>query len=222
MKSKKMLVFNLRGTLLLSYDQAIGLWCTAIKAVGLTPDFSIIFMNWDKPFRDYIIPLLAKKWSWTEEQRLLIIKKSEELFHDLNFNSLANLPQKIRELKESGYELGMITNRSLEFFEDFMADIELDANIFSFIKTGDDGIKKPNPHVFDKDLEKFEAKDIVFIGGDPDIDLVAAQSGGIDFIAVESSPFPKGLFMSRGVPEQMIVKTIADFVNDMLALKKYS
>lgn len=224
MKNKKLIVFNLRGTLILSYDQTIGLWCTAIKEVGLTPDFSIIFMNWDKPFRDCIIPLLAEKGKWNESQKALVIEKSEELFHDLKFNSLADLPQKIFELKSAGYELGIITNRTLEFFEDFLMDVGMKADIFSFIKTGDDGIKKPDPHVFDMALEKFEASDIVFVGDSPDSDLVAAYSGPkkIDFVAVESAPFPKGLFMSRGVPEHMIVKSVEDFVDDMLALKKYS
>ena len=229
MKSKKLIVFNLRGTLLLSYDQAIGLWCTAIESVGLAPDFSIIFTNWDKPFRDFIIPLLAekgtwvegKKVPWTEKQKMQVIKKSEELFHNPNYNTLANLPQKIRDLKEAGYELGIITNRSLEFFEDFMADIELDADIFTFIKTGDDGVRKPDPRVFHNALEKFSTDEIVFVGDTPETDLAAALASGIDFIAIESSRFPKGLFVSRGVQENMIVESVTVFTNDMLALKKY-
>lgn len=228
MKNKKLIVFNLRGTLILSYDQVIGLWCEAIKDVGLSPDFNIIFQNWDKPFRDFILPLLAekgawvngKKIPWTEEQKTAVIKKGEEFFHDLHFNSLANLPKKILELKDAGYELGIITNRSTEFFEDFMADIELKADIFSFIKTGDDDIKKPDPRVFNGALEKFEAKDIVFVGDSPETDLVAAISNDIDFIAIESAPFPKGLFKSKGIHESLIFTSVIKFINAMISAKK--
>lgn len=223
MKGKKMVVFNFGGALLLSPDRAIALWCEAIRFVGINPNFTIIYNNWTKSFKDEIIPLLAADGNWSSGLVQAVISRSEALFHDTNFNSPANLAEKLLELKVAGYELGIITNRGLDFFQSALSDLGLDNDIFSFVKTGDDGIKKPDPRVFDQVLDVYSAEEIVFIGDSPETDLSAAYSckNKIDFIAIESSSFPRGLFVSRGVPENFIFKSVIEVIDTLLTLKRF-
>lgn len=224
MNNKKLIIFNVDGALLLSTDKIIVLWSEAIRAAGLRPNFRIICRNWDKPFLEYTIPSLAKDGHWTEEQTNLVIEKSKELFNDATFNSPAGLPEKLVALKNSGYELGIITNHDLNFFQESLSDLGLDEKIFSFVKTADDGIKKPDPHVFDQALEKFKAEDIVFVGNSHRTDLLAAYSciPKIDFVAIESTCIPRGAFLAEGVPENMVVDSVISFIDDMLTLKRYN
>lgn len=220
MGEKKLVLFNLGGSLLLSADKAIMLLCKAIREAGLKPDFKIICQNWDESISGVVIPLLKNKGKWTEEQTDLVMQNCLKLFNDFNFNSPANLAAKLEELKEAGYELGIITNHRRQSFLAALVDIGLDQEIFSYVKTGDDGIKKPNPKVFDQVLKKFSPAQIVYVGNSPTDDLPASSKCQIDFMAIYSTTYPKGLFLARGISENMIYETVIDAINDLLKLKK--
>lgn len=220
MGEKKLVLFNLGGSLLLSADKAIVLLCKAIREAGLKPDYKIICQNWDESISEVVIPLLEKEGDWTEEQTGLVMEKCLKLFNDVNFNSPANLEIKLKELKEAGYELGIITNHHRQSFLAALADIGLDYSIFSYVKTGDDGIKKPDPKVFDQVLKKFSPAQIVYVGDSPTDDLPASSKCQIDFAAISSVTYPKGLFLAIGISENMIYETVIDVINDLLKLKK--
>ena len=216
--NKKLIIFNVDGALLLTKDKIIVLWSQAIRAAGLRPNFRIIFQNWDEPFLENTIPALAKDGCWTEEQTNLVIEKSKELFNVATFNSPAGLSEKLVALKNTGYELGIITNHDLAFFQKTLSELGVDEKIFSFVTTSDDGIKKPDPHVFDRALARFRAEDIVFVGNSKETDLWAAYScvPKIDFVAIESTCIPRGAFLVDGVPENMIFDSVISFIDEML------
>jgi Predicted phosphatases len=218
MKSKKLILFNLGGALLISSDKAVSFWCKAITSVGLRPNYKLIYENFDRPFQAEIIPLLVADGNWTPGQTQAVIENSKKLFKDVHFNSPTDLATKLEALKNAGYELGIITNRCHKTLLRALFDLGISPDIFSIIKTSDDGIKKPDPRVFDSALELFKAEDIIFVGNCPQEDMKAAifRDPKIDFAAIVSQTYPPQLFKAFGVKEEFIYESIVDFVNDFL------
>lgn len=213
---RKIVVFNLSGALLLPSDKAIVLWCDAIRQTGIRPDEILIYSNYQKNFREEIIPLLAKRGDWTDAQIQAVIANARRLFGDDNFNSPAGLSEKMEALKNKGYDLGIITNQSAQALQGSFLDLGLNPDWFKVVHTADSGVYKPDPRVFNEVLEQYEKSDILFIGTSPANDLPTAVAAGIEFWAITSATYPPGLFWSRGLAQDQTFDSIAEAIDQLL------
>lgn len=215
MKHKKLILFNLSGTLLLPTEQVILAWCNAIRQTGLQPNDGIVFNNFSEDFKETVIPLLAKKEGWTDLQTKTVIENAKRILNDNNLNCSVGLADKLEKLKAAGYELGIITSHTSTYLDKRLFKLGISHNLFRVIKTSDDGIKKPDVRVFDQALELFPIKDVLFVGHCYHKDFVAAKNCGLDFVAITSAN-PRGLFESVGIPPERIFGKITDFIDSML------
>lgn len=215
MKKKKLILFNLSGTLLLPTEQVLLAWCTAIRMTGLQPNDGIVFNNFNEDFKNTVIPMLAEKDGWTDLQTKTVIEHAKKILNDKNLNCSVGLVEKIGSLKMAGYELGIITNHTSQYLNKRLFKIGLNPEIFKVIKTSDDDIKKPDTRVFDSSLELFPIKDIIFVGHSYNKDFVPANKIGLDFVAITSAD-PRGLFESHGIPQDRIFEKITDFIDSLL------
>lgn len=215
MKHKKLILFNLSGTLLLPTEQVLVAWCKAIRATGLKPNDGIVFDNISENFKETVIPLLAEAGGWTDLQKQTVIEHAKNILHDRNLNCSVGLAEKIEKLKAAGYELGIITTHSSKYLSKRLLQIGLSGNIFKIIKTSDDDIKKPDPMVFNSALELFPAEEIVFVGHCHHKDFAPAKEAGIDFVAITSA-HPAGLFEALGITKDRIFPKVTDFIDSIL------
>jgi len=216
MSKKKLILFNLNGSLLMSNDRVIMFWCDAIRNTGLQPNYGIIFQKFNESFEETIIPLLVEAGSWTDLQTQRVIEHAKKIFHDENISCSVGLTAKIKALKTAGYTLGIITSQSSKYLAKSLLNIGLNKDIFTIVKTSDDGIKKPDPRVFDSALELFKAEEIIFVGNCPHQDLAPVSKRGISFAAITSKSNPKALFAALGVADELIYKSVIEFIDDFL------
>jgi HAD superfamily hydrolase (TIGR01549 family) len=95
-------------------------------------------------------------------------------------------------LREAGFKLGVLSNRSQPFAEQ-MVELNL-AHYFEYVKAaGEIGTWKPNPMVFDSMLEHFNVRpnESVYIGDNYYADVVGARAAGMEPILYD----PRGLFL---------------------------
>lgn len=215
MKNKKLILFNLSGTLLLPTEQVLLAWCNAIRQTGLKPNDGIVYSHFSEDFKETVIPLLAEKEGWTDLQTETVIQNAKRILNDNNLNCSVGLAEKLEKLKAAGYEMGIITSHTSTYLDKRLFKLGISRNLFKVIKTSDDEIKKPDIRVFDQALELFPAKDIVFVGHNYHKDFVAAKNCGLDFVAITSAN-PRGLFEVAGVPSERIFGKITDFIDLML------
>jgi len=95
------------------------------------------------------------------------------------------VPETLRELKNSGYRLAIITNKPHRFVYPILQRLQLD-DLFSFFFGGDTlPKKKPDPLPLEQMCEMMELpKEACVMVGDSANDLLAANAAGIDAIGV--------------------------------------
>lgn len=214
---KKIIVFNLSGALLMPMDEVIVVWCRAIRDTGLFPDYAMIYEQFfGEDFSTIIIPNMAEKHGWNGFQVESILHKAKTFFKDLNTSTNADLADKLKSLKEKGYDLGVISNKTLDRLVDGLMAIGCPVNIFDVIKTGEDGIKKPDPRVFDKFLEKYKPEQIVLVGDNKNYDKDMADKASIKFVAIASKLFPVN-FWKIWVSEKDVYKSVFHYIDSLLA-----
>lgn len=217
MKKKKLLIFNLGGALLMPIDEVVSIWCEAIRSIGLTPNYSKIYSNMEKSFVNDIIPEMAKEKGWSDLQVDQIIKVARKTFHDTNMNNNEELPDKLKELKASGYALGVITDKNREKLSKGLNKIGCTIGLFDFVSTSDDGFKKPDSRVLAKMLEQYRPEDMLIIGQDYHREYQMAKKIGIEFVAIISPTFPVGFWDAMLGKNGRIYNLPSHFINDFLA-----
>lgn len=123
----------------------------------LTKEFTISEMTWEDLLQDYI---------------------QEFKFHCVPFN---NLIQMLEDLKSRNVLLGMITNGYGQFQMDTIKALGIE-NYFDVILVSEwEGIKKPDPEIFQRALEKLNVspEKSIFVGDHPENDVKAAQNSGM-------------------------------------------
>src|SRR5215211_221919 len=105
------------------------------------------------------------------------------------------VPEDVRrtlpQLKESGYILGVISNRDKPF-HDLLQDHGI-GEFFDFsLAAGEVNIFKPDPGVFDHGLQrvKLSAKEVIYVGDNYYADVVGARSAGLQPVLYD----PLGIF----------------------------
>lgn len=92
-----------------------------------------------------------------------------------------NLIKMLEELKSKDLILGMITNGYGQFQMDNIKALEIDKYFDTILISEWESMKKPNPQIFLRALEKLNVspKESVFIGDHPENDVKAAQNVGM-------------------------------------------
>ena len=111
----------------------------------------------------------------------------EELLQDYmkefknNCVPFPNLTRMLEELKSNNLLLGMITNGYGQFQMDNIKALEIDKYFDAILVSEWEGIKKPDPQIFIRALEKLKISpnESIFMGDHPENDVKAAQTIGM-------------------------------------------
>jgi HAD superfamily hydrolase (TIGR01509 family) len=105
-------------------------------------------------------------------------------------------------LHEEGYRIGLISNTAWpgRFHMADLANLELLPYLHHLTFSGDAALWKPNPAIFQATAEALEASptETVFIGDNPQEDILGAQAAGMRAIWVETPEFPLGTVQPDG------------------------
>jgi HAD superfamily hydrolase (TIGR01662 family) len=88
----------------------------------------------------------------------------------------------LAELRARGYRLGLITNRNnAERFYELLDEMELRSHFDLTLASGEVGIRKPQPGIFDVALERMEATagQSIYVGDNYWADVIGAQRAGV-------------------------------------------
>ena len=213
---KKLILFSFGGTLVLSDDDVINVWRKAIKKAGLLPDEQMIYLeHYGEDFEKIILPKMAAKYKWTAEQVNIVVVEAKKVFRQINSSINSGLADKLTALKKEGlYFLALISNRKLKDVKEGLSKIGLNLEMFDFVKTAENGVKKPDPKAFDI-LEHFSPEEVIFVGSDPNKDWTAAKALGIDFVPITTSSLV-GFWQVMSFPEEKIFLNVPDYVDSLL------
>lgn len=92
-----------------------------------------------------------------------------------------NLLPMLEKLKKSDMTLGMITNGFGQFQMDNIKALGIEAYFDAILVSEWEGIKKPNPQIFLRAVEKLNVSpdECIFVGDHPDNDVEAARNVGM-------------------------------------------
>lgn len=123
----------------------------------LTQEFDISKITWEELLKDYI--------------------------GNFRFNCVPfdNLIQMLEELKSSNFLLGMITNGYGQFQMDNIKALGIEQYFDVILVSEWEGIKKPDPEIFQRALEKLNVspEQSIFVGDHPENDVKASQNIGM-------------------------------------------
>ena len=95
----------------------------------------------------------------------------------------------LRQLRRRGYKLGIITNGSVESQAAKLHESGLARLVDVALISERERIRKPDPRIFDRAAESLgvRAEECVFVGDNPEADVVGSLSAGMTAIWVEGS-----------------------------------
>jgi putative hydrolase of the HAD superfamily len=108
----------------------------------------------------------------------------------------------LERLRRAGLRVGIVTNGFPEVQRGKIARHGLDALVDFAVVSGEAGVHKPNPAIFELALANagVPAQRAVFVGDQPDSDIKGAQGAGIQAILIRC-PNPVGDLPSAGRPD---------------------
>jgi len=100
-----------------------------------------------------------------------------------------SVPATTGELRRRGYKLGIITNGSVESQAAKLHESGLARLVDVALISERERIRKPDPRIFDRAAESLgvRAEECVFVGDNPEADVVGSLSAGMTAIWVEGS-----------------------------------
>jgi putative hydrolase of the HAD superfamily len=101
--------------------------------------------------------------------------------------------QTLTSLAEKGYKLGLITNGSVASQAPKIDGLGIRRYFGSILISEAEGIRKPEPKIFARALSKLEVcpEKAVFIGDNPEADIVGAQSAKMKAIWIRDAFWPE-------------------------------
>ena len=157
---------------------------------------------WLKYARRHLERLGAPQ-DYLEELSMIISEKMEVSYQPENYVSEDVLPT-LKILKESGFPLGLITNRT-NSITSLLEELNLD-NIFDVTFTaGEVGYWKPDPRLFQYALQimKIESGAAVYIGDNYFADVLGARAAGLVPVLFD----PNGIYPAPGCS---VIRAIGD------------
>jgi len=109
----------------------------------------------------------------------------------------AEIHEMLVKLKETGYRLGVVSNRDHPFIE-VLEKLELSQYFEFSLAGGEVGSYKPEPGIFQAALEKMDAvaQETVYVGDNYFADVVGSRRAGLQPVLYD----PRGLFPEAGCP----------------------
>jgi putative hydrolase of the HAD superfamily len=103
----------------------------------------------------------------------------------------------LRTLKASGYQVGLLTNRSRPIYE-VMHKLDLDLDLDFFLAAAQLGAFKPHPEIFTAmlDLLQLSPEHVAYVGDNYYADIIGAQQAGLTPVLID----PHGLYPDADVP----------------------
>lgn len=140
---------------------------------------------------DRFIELDNHGYTWKDQVYMQLVDEfniqnvsADELLNDYirNFhhhcNAYPNLLKMLQQLKSQKYKLGIITNGKGQFQMDNIVALGLDKVMDAILISEWEGIKKPNPEIFHRALQKLKvnAFESIYVGDHPENDIKAAKN----------------------------------------------
>jgi putative hydrolase of the HAD superfamily len=211
----KAVLFDLDGTLL-DRDETVKRFIHSQydrinRVVGHIPRETYInrFIELDQRgyvWKDKVYQKLVDEYNITEMtwEELLQDYTSEFKHHCVPF---PNLITTLEKLKNCNIRLGMITNGRGQFQLDNIKALGIEKYFDTILISEWEGIKKPDPEIFNKALKQLEvsAHMSIFVGDHPENDVKAAQNVGM-----------KGTWKRDPQWEQVIADYIIDDLAELL------
>jgi HAD superfamily hydrolase (TIGR01549 family) len=119
-------------------------------------------------------------------------------------------PQTLKRLKEAGFTLGVVSNRS-EAFDDLMNELDL-ARYFEFaVAAGEVGSWKPDKGIFLHAIERAGScpECTIYVGDNYFADVVGAQSAGLRPVLLD----PEGVFPDAECP---VIRSLSELQNGLI------
>ncbi len=193
-KNKKLIIFDLDGTLIDSAKSLAKALNFTLNSLGRTSFSEDIVRTWIGNGAQVLVKrALAGKKDFTEKEiDDELFKKGLDIFLDYyaqNLTKETTLYPKVKEslekLKNSGYRLAIATNKPTKFIKPILEFFEI-IELFELYLGGDSvSKKKPDPHMLIEVCKKADIDpNFVVMVGDSKNDSIAALRAGIDFIAV--------------------------------------
>lgn len=152
-------------------------------------------------------------------------EKAIELYYEIYRDQHDNMVKKneaihtlLRQLKTSGYKLGIVTGKARRSLDLSLDSLELN-NIFDVIVTGDDvELPKPDPEGINKALEELglSNKEAIFLG-DSDADILAGKQASVYTIGVHWLPNFQTIEFS--IQPDEVFSDISEFLPSILETK---
>ncbi len=195
-----LLVFDVDDTLLETFNHSFGIFeYMASKKL----DKEVFLENYKKEngFEKNLNYFFADKdINQIKEQYISIkVKTDRKIFIDKKL---------FEQLKQRWYKFGILTNWPGNKTMEKLRQIWFKEGDFEIILHWDNlEYRKPDPRAFEQVLEKFDGKEVVYIGDSLD-DLRAAQGAGVKFIGVLTWLATLEDFKSNGISEEIIFSDV--------------
>ena len=122
------------------------------------------------------------------------------------------VPNALKILKDRGLKLGIITNGRKEFQSNVIRSCGLEPFMDVILISEAEGLKKPDPLIFNKALNKLgtSAAQSIFIGDNPEADIYGAHSVGMKTVWFQNTNFKQ--------PEKTILSAVLKDYKDLPSL----
>ena len=189
LKVIKAVLFDLDGTLL-NRDESVKMFIERqydrlYKLVGHIPKekYASRFIELDNQryvWKDKVYRQLVNEFNIAD---IIWEKLLQDYMSEFKNNCIPfpNLIQMLEELKSNNLVLAIITNGYGQFQIDNIKALNIEKYFDTILVSEWEGIKKPNPQIFLRALEKLNIlpNESIFIGDDPENDVKAAQYVGM-------------------------------------------
>lgn len=226
----RMLVFDCDGTAFNTTPHGFHKVNSVLNQVGL-PAVSNDFLrlHWGKKVSD-ILSLACQKAGGNDTHLEEIIIRENNFVE--GYEPTPGLEGILTRLRSVGVYLALVTSRSKKHLEKIFRAVDFDIGHFDYVQTADHyHYHKPSGQVFQPIIEiarkrRIPAPAIIYFGDTIDYDLQAARNSypPLNFVAVTSGINTQEEFLAAGVPEKMIVSSVAALPEylRMLIFESYS
>jgi putative hydrolase of the HAD superfamily len=137
----------------------------------------------DKVYQNLVTQFEIETITW---QALLNDYETQFQFHCVPFS---NLVEMLNTLKQQGYLLGIISNGRGEFQNRAISGLGIQDYFDVILISEIEGVRKPTTEIFQRAMTRLGvlAQDSVFVGDNPDADILGAKSAGMRTIWKYSS-----------------------------------
>ena len=135
----------------------------------------------------------------------------ENRFHGLQL--FAEALEVLSAVRATGRRIGLVTNGPAEVQRDKIGLLGLWPHIDFAVISGEVGIEKPDPAIFQEALRQGQAEpeETIFIGDSPEHDIAGAHAAGIHAVWISRAGTP---WSTTGIPPHRLVSALTELLED--------